>query len=118
MKKYILIVFPIVLFGCIAKMSKLNKEHYHNADKIIYENLAENIMVEITDKEGIMNIVKILAEAKKSPVKFIPKEKLLFIRGKDTLMIYKNKTVFKCLEGMGCLTDGAEKELRLLLKTK
>lgn len=118
MKKYILIVFSCMFLSCAVLMGKFNKSAYQKADKIIYDELFENKKTEITQKEVVLNIVELLSESTKVSEEFIPKEQLLFVRAKDTLVLYKNDTYIRDSRGTYSLTNSTEKRLKELLKIK
>lgn len=117
MKKCVLFLLPCLLVGCAVLLGKFNKTTYQKADKIIYgEIFDDKENVEITDKTTILQIVQILSESKKEPNVFMAKEQLLFVRPKDTLVIYKNGTSFQDARGSYTLSDESEKRLIDLLK--
>lgn len=118
MKKYILIMFPFVLFSCAALMGKFNRSAYQKADRIIYEELFENKRTEIANKEIVLDIVELLSKSTKVSEDFIPKDQLLFVRVKDTLVLYKNGTYIKDSRGTYSLTNSEEERLMELLKKK
>lgn len=115
MKKYIALAFPLLLASCAILSGKFNKSAYRKADKIVYEEIFENKKVEITDKATILQIVEILGESKKEPANFVAKEQLLFIRTKDTLVVYKNDAGFQDARGSYVISDRAEQQLMKLL---
>lgn len=116
MKKYIVFVaFPFLLASCAILSGKFNKSAYRKADKIVYEEIFENKKVEITDKAVIFQIVEIFGESKKEPANFVAKEQLLFIRAKDTLVLYKNNAGFQDARGSYVISDEAEQRLMKLL---
>lgn len=117
MKKYVLFLFPCLLVGCAVLFGKFDKTAYQKTDKIIYGEIFDDKgKLEITDKTTILQIVQILSESKKEPIVFMAKEQLLFVRPKDTLVIYKNETSFQDARGSYTLSDESEKRLMNLLK--
>jgi len=115
MKKYIFLLFPFLLAGCALLKGNFNKARYQKANKIIYEEIFENKKIEITDKTVILQIVEILGESKKESAEFMTKEQLLFVRNKDTLVVFKNGTSFKDARNTYGLSEESEKRLMNLI---
>ena len=98
-------------------LGKFNKAAYQKADKIIYEEIFEDkTRIEVTDKTTILQIVGILGESKKESTPFMAREQLLFVRAKDTLVLYKNETAFQDARGAYSISQDAEKSLMELIK--
>lgn len=118
MRKYFILIFPFLSLGCAVLMGKFNKSAYQKADMIIYEELFENKEIEIKDKDVIFDVVELLSKSNKVSEEFVPKEQLLFVRAKDTLVLYKNDTYLRDSKGIYSLTSRAEKRIMELLKVK
>ncbi|MFV0418755.1 MAG: hypothetical protein ACK5KT_08510 [Dysgonomonas sp.] len=116
MKKYIFLLFPFLLVGCALLSGKFNKTAYQKADKIIYEEIFDKKKREITDKSTILQIVEILGVSQKDKTPLMAKEQLLFVRQKDTLVVYKNGTTFQDARGLYSISEEADKKLTELLK--
>lgn len=116
MKKYIILLFPFLIAGCALLSGKFNKTAYQKADKIIYEEIFDKKKREITDKNTILQIVEILSESTKDKTQFMAKEQLLFIRQKDTLVIYKNGATFQDARGSYSINEESDRQLTELLK--
>lgn len=112
-----LLFMPFLLAGCAVLLGKFDKAAYRKADKIIYgEIIGSKKKIEVTDKTTILQIVEILGESKKDPTPFMAKEQLIFVRAKDTLVVYKNETAFQDARGSYSISRDAEKSLMELIK--
>lgn len=116
MKKYSILLFPFLLVGCVLLSGKFNKTAYQKADKIIYEEIFDKKKKEITDKSSILQIVEILGTSQKDKAPFMAKEQLLFVRQKDTLVVYKNGTSFQDARGSYSISEESDRRLTELLK--
>lgn len=117
MRKYILLLFPFLMTGCALLSGKFNKSSYQKADKIIYEEIFDKKnRIEITDKTTILQMVEILGESEKDKTPFVAREQLLFIRPKDTLVIYKNGNTFQDARNSYSISAESEKRLMRLIK--
>lgn len=116
MKKYIILLFPFLIAGCALLSGKFNKTAYQKADKIIYEEIFDKKKREITDKNTILQIVEILGASQKEKTPLMAKEQLLFVRQKDTLVVYKNGTSFQDARGSYSINEVSDRQLTELLK--
>lgn len=113
---YSILLFSLLFSGCALLSGKFNKSAYQKADKIIFEEIFDKKKTEITDKSTIVQIVEILGVSQKDKMPFMAKEQLLFVRQKDTLVVYKNGTSFQDARGSYIISEESDRRLTELLR--